>query len=280
MDGRRLQIDTLRGLACVALVTFHTIGIDRTSGLRVADEHALRLLQRTAWLPANAAVRVSLGSGLRVAAGRAATRKHSSAPKVRRLLVPMLSVGTLFAILQANTPAGRTSPATTGPFCTSSRSAHYWFLESLFLIFLVIVFAEQRRWLVSRASFAAVWLASAAASTASTRCRATSACKVPSICCRSSCSASAAEVGDAIADSRARSTARRAVRAGGRARSPVSWLASSALGDRPRAGLERSEPACLSAHARSRSRARAARHLLVLDLPVPQASSRRRAGSS
>jgi peptidoglycan/LPS O-acetylase OafA/YrhL len=80
--------------------------------------------------------------------------------KVRRLLVPMLTVGTLFAILQANT-SGANFHGYDWARLHIQPVAHYWFLESLFLIFMLIVLLERRQWLGSRASFATVWLASA-----------------------------------------------------------------------------------------------------------------------
>jgi len=159
MHGRRLQIDTLRGLACVALVTFHTIGADRMSGLLVADDHALRLLSDLLGY-----LRMPLFAflsgfvyALRPISGEA---RQFIGAKVRRLLVPMLTVGTLFAVLQSNTP-GANFHGHDWALLHIQPVAHYWFLESLFLIFMLIVVLEQRRWLGSRASFATVWLASA-----------------------------------------------------------------------------------------------------------------------
>ena len=35
----RQRLDTLRGLACLLLVSYHVIGGDRETGLRLPDEH-------------------------------------------------------------------------------------------------------------------------------------------------------------------------------------------------------------------------------------------------
>ena len=159
MDARQLQIDPVHGLACVALVTFHTIGVDRTSGLRVADDHALRLFSDLLGylrMPLFAFLS-GVVYALRPISGDA---RAFIGAKVRRLLVPMLTFGTLFAILQANTP-GANFARRDWAHLHIQPVAHYWFLESLFLIFMLIVFLERRQWLASRASFAAVWLASA-----------------------------------------------------------------------------------------------------------------------
>jgi fucose 4-O-acetylase-like acetyltransferase len=143
----------------VALVTFHTIGADRTSGLRVADDHALRLLSDVLGyfrMPLFAFLS-GVVYALRPIGGDA---RQFIGAKVRRLLVPMLTVGTLFAVLQANTP-GASFHGRDWALLHIQPVAHYWFLESLFLIFMLIVLLERRRWLGSPASFATVWLASA-----------------------------------------------------------------------------------------------------------------------
>lgn len=158
-DQRR-QIDTLRGLACLALVVFHTVGADKNSGLRIADEHGLRLFNDVlayvrmplfSFLSGYVyALRPVSGSGLRFIKG-----------KVRRLLVPMLLVGTLFAILQANVP-GSNFNQYDWRLLHIVPVAHYWFLESLFIVFLVIVLLERANWLADDFLFAGVWLAAAA----------------------------------------------------------------------------------------------------------------------
>ena len=158
-DQRR-QIDTLRGLACLALVVFHTVGADRNSGLRIPDEHGLRLFNDVlayvrmplfSFLSGYVyALRPVSGSGLRFIKG-----------KVRRLLVPMLLVGTLFAILQANVP-GSNFNQYDWRLLHIVPVAHYWFLESLFIVFAVILLLERAHWLGDGARFAGVWLAAAA----------------------------------------------------------------------------------------------------------------------
>jgi surface polysaccharide O-acyltransferase-like enzyme len=62
--------------------------------------------------------------------------------KVRRLLIPMLFVGTLFAVLQALIPGTNSA---VGPwYLLHIRPvAHFWFLESLFWVFLVIWLLER-----------------------------------------------------------------------------------------------------------------------------------------
>jgi fucose 4-O-acetylase-like acetyltransferase len=161
MSARSLQIDTLRGLACVLLVMFHTIGMDRTAGLRVPDEHGLRLFSDLF-----AYFRMPLFAFLSgcVYALRPLTGDLQAfmAGKVRRLLIPMLTVGTLFAVLQTHTPGANFS-GYDWYLLHIQPVAHYWFLESLFLIFLLVAALEKLGCLRSAKSFLIVWIASAAA---------------------------------------------------------------------------------------------------------------------
>jgi peptidoglycan/LPS O-acetylase OafA/YrhL len=62
--------------------------------------------------------------------------------KVGRLLWPMLSVGTVFAVVQYLTPGSNVRIEDLHLMHTVPV-AHYWFLESLFLIFCVMALAES-----------------------------------------------------------------------------------------------------------------------------------------
>lgn len=134
------RIQTLRGLACVLLVLYHVVGADASSGLRVQDS-ALR------WLNDGLAyLRMPLFTflsgwvyGLRPFAGDSQAFLMG---KVRRLLIPMLVVGTLFALLQSWKLGAN---ATLGPWYLLHvlPVAHFWFLESLFWIFLLIWALER-----------------------------------------------------------------------------------------------------------------------------------------
>jgi fucose 4-O-acetylase-like acetyltransferase len=160
MHARHSQIDSLRGVACIALVVFHTIGPDKMSGLRVADDHGLRLLSDLL-----SYLRMPLFAFLSgyVYAFRPVERglPEFIAAKARRLLVPMLAVGTLFAILQSHTP-GTNFSRYEWHLLHIKPVAHYWFLESLFLIFVLVAFMERWNWLRSKSAFIPAWLAFAA----------------------------------------------------------------------------------------------------------------------
>jgi fucose 4-O-acetylase-like acetyltransferase len=159
MAVRSIRIDTLRGFACLLLVAYHLIGISRWSGLRLDDSHPLRMVNEVLTY-----IRMPLFSFL---SGYVyALRPYRTDPpafiagKARRLLVPMLIVGTLFALLREVTP-GTNFKGYDFSTLHIVPVAHYWFLESLFLIFIVIVALEHFKAMASERGFAVVLFAAA-----------------------------------------------------------------------------------------------------------------------
>ena len=159
MLDRSVRIDTLRGLACILLVAYHVVGISPTTGLRLDDSHPVRIVN-----DAIAYLRMPLFSFL---SGYVyASRPYRNDPasfikgKARRLLVPMLIVGTLLAILQAVTP-GTNAKALDWSMLHIVPVAHFWFLESLFLIYVGIVALEHFGALRTERRFAVVLFAAA-----------------------------------------------------------------------------------------------------------------------
>jgi len=136
----KLRIDTLRGLACLLLVGYHVVGADPDHGLRLADG-ALRWLN-----DALAYLRMPLFTFLSgLVYGYRPFGGNSQAfllGKARRLLVPMLFVGTLFALLQVLTP-GTNSAVGAWYLLHIQPVAHFWFVESLFWVFLVVWALER-----------------------------------------------------------------------------------------------------------------------------------------
>jgi len=135
-----LPIETLRGLACLLLVAYHVIGADPSHGLRIQEGLFRWLNDGMAYLRMPLFTVLSgLVYGLRPFNGK--TRAFLTG-KVRRLLIPMLFVGTLFAVLQASMPGTNSS---VGPWYLLHLQpvAHFWFVESLFWVFLVIWALER-----------------------------------------------------------------------------------------------------------------------------------------
>ncbi|MEO5659417.1 MAG: acyltransferase [Polaromonas sp.] len=154
--ARNISIDTLRGLACILLVAFHVVGWDPSSGLTLEDSHPLSQLNDIL-----AYLRMPLFSFL--SGFVYAWRPYSGEPvkflkgKVRRLLVPMLVVGTFFAVLQSLTP-GTNAPDYDWRLLHIIPVAHYWFLESIFIIFMLIACLERFNLLSTPGRFAGIWL--------------------------------------------------------------------------------------------------------------------------
>ena len=136
------RIETLRGLACLLLVLYHVIGADPSFGLRVSDGPVRWFNDGLTYLRMPLFTFLSgLVYGLRPFRGNS---RAFLLGKVRRLLIPMLFVGTLFALLQFYTPGTNSS---VGPWYLLHVQpvAHFWFLESLFWVFLLIWVLERWR---------------------------------------------------------------------------------------------------------------------------------------
>lgn len=131
MSPRQLQ--SLRGLACVSLVLYHVVGGTPEQGLRLA-EGALRWLCDTL-----ASVRMPLFALLAGALHQHS--RHSGwallQDKAGRLLLPMLTVGTVFALVQSWAPGNAPAPLVWQRLHLLPV-AHFWFLESLFGIFVLV----------------------------------------------------------------------------------------------------------------------------------------------
>lgn len=159
MSTRNLPIDTLRGIACVLLVAVHVVGIDAEAGLRVA-EGGMRYVN-----DALAYIRMPLFTFLsgivyayRPFSGEA---RQFVAGKCRRLLLPMLVVGTLFAIAQAYTP-GANDAVESWRLLHILPVAHFWFIEAIFIIFMIMIPLEILRGFRSIRTFSVVLLAASA----------------------------------------------------------------------------------------------------------------------
>lgn len=159
MSTRNLLIDTLRGIACVLLVAVHVVGIDAEAGLRVADG-VMRYVN-----DALAYIRMPLFTFLSgiVYAYRPFSGEVGQfvAGKSRRLLLPMLVVGTLFAIAQELAP-GTNDTVENWRLLHIVPVAHFWFIEAIFIIFMIMIPLEMLRGFKSLPLFALIVLAASA----------------------------------------------------------------------------------------------------------------------
>ncbi|MCG7642601.1 acyltransferase [Alteromonas sp. MmMcT2-2] len=144
---RDIRIDTLRGLACIFLVAYHVIGNNPSNGLHIESGFLREIndLLETVRMPLFTflsgmvyAYRPLSGNWPRFLKGKA-----------RRLLIPMLVVGTLFAIIQAIVP-GTNNKIDNWWLLHIYPVQHFWFVEALFWVFIFIIPLELNRLLNNR----------------------------------------------------------------------------------------------------------------------------------
>lgn len=148
MRVRNIEIDTLRGIACILLVSYHVIGSTPNVGLKLSGGYLKEINEFLIYF------RMPLFTFL---SGYVyAYRPFKSGAfiflkgKARRLLIPMLVVGTLFALIQENVPAANSS-IDNWYLIHIIPYAHFWFIESLFLIFVLIIPLEHFKILENKA---------------------------------------------------------------------------------------------------------------------------------
>lgn len=137
MTNRKIQIDTLRGIACILLVAYHVVGSTPESGLRISDGYLRELNDALAYIRMPLFTFLS-GYVYALRPFQPSATKSYILGKGERLLVPMLVVGTFFALVQAWMPGANNE---VGDWRTLHLIpvAHFWFVESLFLIFMILI---------------------------------------------------------------------------------------------------------------------------------------------
>ncbi|WP_431857053.1 acyltransferase family protein [Azospirillum sp.] len=150
----RYNVTELRGLACLLLVAYHTVGVPG-SGMHVGDDSLYRYLTSSFEL-----IRMPLFtfiSGYVYAARpvREGMLKVFFGKKVRRLLLPFVIVSTVFYLLQTAAPGsnGNDAPEEMWRIYVFSY-AHLWYLQALFLIFAVVGVADAFGLLATPRAFA------------------------------------------------------------------------------------------------------------------------------
>lgn len=158
MNGtRRLEIDTLRGIACIMLVAYHVIGSTAQSGLRLDGGFYRDLNETLIYLRMPLFTFLSgLVYAYRPFSGGV---KEYTIKKIRRLLVPMLTVGTLFVLMQMAIPGTNNSGVEPWYLIHIIPVGHYWFIESLFFVFLLVVLLEKAQVLDSPRTYFIVLIA-------------------------------------------------------------------------------------------------------------------------
>ncbi|MPQ97958.1 acyltransferase family protein [Modestobacter sp. I12A-02628] len=135
-----LGVQSLRGLAVLLMVAGHVIGGDDQGGLAVADDSAWRfsyLALEDLRMPL-----FTVLSGYVYALRPVRTRAELGGlfrGKVRRLVVPLVTVGTLLFLVKLAAPdVNRRPVAGDLPRVFVFSYEHLWFLQAIFLIFLLV----------------------------------------------------------------------------------------------------------------------------------------------
>ncbi|MFC0205073.1 acyltransferase family protein [Novosphingobium soli] len=157
----RDRIDTVRAIACLLLVSYHVIGYTPDAGLKVPVGTWLRILNDTLGY-----VRMPLFTFLSgVVYASHPVRRGSMTPfltgKVKRLLIPMMAIGTLTILVQ-DALNGKLGPSTLEPLLLLPlyAFAHFWFLQALFLVFVLVMLLERLELLSTPARAGAAFLLS------------------------------------------------------------------------------------------------------------------------
>ncbi|MBU2870039.1 acyltransferase [Colwellia sp. E2M01] len=154
---RSFSVDTLRGLACILLVAYHVVGSNYTNGLRISDGvyrelNDLFALVRmplftflSGYIYATRPYQLNLGKYVK--------------GKVNRLIIPMLTVGTVFAVIQHLVPASNQG-IEHWYLLHILPVAHFWFIEAIFFIFILMIPLEKYKLLSRGKSFSIIFVLS------------------------------------------------------------------------------------------------------------------------
>jgi fucose 4-O-acetylase-like acetyltransferase len=144
------EIETLRGIACILLVSFHVIGGTAAQGMRVDDDSLARFLNDLfiyLRMPMFAFI-----SGYIYGQFSMDKEKYFNfyVGKIRRLGIPMITVTTLFLI-----GAHIVDNEYALPFAEMYKAylfsyAHFWYLQASLIIFLIVLILDYFNFLNSK----------------------------------------------------------------------------------------------------------------------------------
>lgn len=144
---KNAHVETLRGIAIILVVLGHMIGYSSTGGMRVADDSFLRYLYYSLEyirLPLFAVISGWVYANKPIA--HIDDRPKFLKGKLRRLLIPMFAMGTLLFLFRMVIPGTNTTPELARlPRNLLFPYDVYWYLFSLFLIFVAIGLLDTQR---------------------------------------------------------------------------------------------------------------------------------------
>lgn len=157
------SIQTLRGIAVILLVTFHVIGDTENSGLRVGHDSVLNYFNlgfADIRMPLFTLISGYAYAMVPVAGWRGYPQLIKG--KSRRLLLPLITVGSVLYLVKCSVP-GLNSADDGLAFWRVFvfRFEYLWFLQSIFIVFVVVGLLDGARLLESRTRWWIVTLSAA-----------------------------------------------------------------------------------------------------------------------
>jgi glucans biosynthesis protein C len=154
--NKSVYVESLRGLAIILVVLGHIIGVNTVEGMRVADDSIFRYIYFSLEyirMPLFTVISGWVYASKPVIPGE---KKSFIKGKLQRLLLPMIVVSALLYLMRMVIPGTNTTPEL-------SRMAYilvfpydvFWFLYSLFLIFLFIAVLDSQPWFKTSTGWAA-----------------------------------------------------------------------------------------------------------------------------
>jgi peptidoglycan/LPS O-acetylase OafA/YrhL len=141
---KSLEIETLRGLACLLLVLYHVIG-PLGGGLKIDIGSPFRVLADSmvyVRMPLFTFISGYIYSLYKI---RGNDFQAYVVGKVRRLIVPLFCVGVPFSVLQAVGPGVNKDVSVIDALLSFYVPVnHFWFLQAVFIIFMFVGLLEWR----------------------------------------------------------------------------------------------------------------------------------------
>ena len=140
LRNKNLHIESLRGLACLLLVVYHTIGDTPLSGLNIEEGFYRHISDQLSLIRMPL---FALIAGYIYANRRYNGNNKYFTSKAHRILVPFLFIGSLFSLVRHFYQ----HKSIDLPFqiilnFLVSPDNHFWFLQAIFIVFIVIAILE------------------------------------------------------------------------------------------------------------------------------------------
>ena len=137
--NKDLSVETLRGIAIILVVMGHVIGSKSDGGMKVPDDSFLRHLYFTFQYLRMPLFTVISGWVYALRPARLENLGDFTIKKIRRILIPLIFVGGTYYIVQSIVPGTNFSYDLKDIWRIAIFPyTFYWYLQSLFIVFLVV----------------------------------------------------------------------------------------------------------------------------------------------